>query len=232
MHGFLVDCGPCPYLSGRRFQAFHPDPNPPDIPYRTLMDHRFRRSGPMVYAPMCSGCQACQPVRVEVANFSPRRDQRRCRARNQDVQVHWQPRGFDAERGALYQRYQAVVHSQNSEECSGEYLMHDGGVAGGELHARDAAGHLLAVSVVDRFSDALSSVYCYYDPDHAHRGLGTFMALAEIDFCRQHHLRWWYLGFLVRESAKMAYKARFLPQEVLENGVWIRYAATNSQTDG
>lgn len=223
MRGFLVDCGPCPYLPDRRFHAFHPDPNPPAVPYRELMDHRFRRSGPMVYAPMCTGCQACQPVRVEVAAFAPRRDQRRCQTRNADLTVTWQPRGFDAERSALYRRYQAGIHAKETEEDSGEYLVQDGGVAGGELHARDAGGRLLAVSVVDRFADALSSVYCYYDPDQSGRGLGTFMALAELAFCRQQGLRWWYLGFLVRDSPKMAYKARFLPQEVLEDGAWVRY---------
>ena len=71
-------------------------------------------------------------------------------------------------------------------------------------------------------------MYCYYDPGQAERGLGTFMALAEITFCRQRQLRWWYLGFLVRNSPKMAYKARFLPQEVLEDGVWVRYDREHS----
>jgi arginyl-tRNA--protein-N-Asp/Glu arginylyltransferase len=223
MKGFLVDCGPCPYLPARRFHAFHPDPNPPAVPYRQLMDHRFRRSGPLLYAPMCSGCAACQPVRVDVAAFAPRRDQRRCQARNADLTLSWHPRGTDAERAALYARYQAAIHGKAVEDDGGAFLVEDGGVPGGELHARDGDGRLLAVSVCDRFADALSSVYCYYDPDQPGRGLGTCMALAEIAFCREHGLPWWYLGFLVRDSPKMAYKARFLPQEVLEDGRWVRY---------
>lgn len=225
MHGFLVDCGPCPYLPGRRFHAFHPDPNPPAEPYRALMDQRFRRSGAMLYAPMCPGCQACQPVRIDVPAFAPRRDQRRCQTRNRDLTVTWQSRGYDAQRRSLYRRYQAAVHGQESSDDAVESLAQDGGVAGGELQARDASGRLLAVSVVDRFTDALSSVYCYYDPDHDARALGTFMALAEIAYCRAQRLRWWYLGFLVRDAPSMAYKARFLPQEVLEDGRWVRYDA-------
>lgn len=226
MQGFLIDCGPCPYLPDRRFHAFHPDPLPPPEAYRLLMDHRFRRSGPTFYAPMCTGCHACQPVRVDVAAFTPRRDQRRCLARNTELTVTWHERGLDEERAALYRRYQAGVHDKETLDESGSYLVQDGGVAGGELHARDASGKLLAVSVVDRFPDALSSVYCYYDPDQPKRGLGTFMAMAEIAFCREQQLRWWYLGFLVRDSPKMAYKARYLPQEVLENGQWVRYSPT------
>ena len=73
------------------------------------------------------------------------------------------------------------------------------------------------------FDDALSSVYCYYDPDQSRRSLGTFMALSEIDYCRKHLLSWLYLGFLVRGCAKMEYKSRYKPHEVLEKGSWVRY---------
>ena len=223
MHGHLIDCGPCPYLPERRFHAFHPHPNPPPVPYRLLMDNRFRRSGNLLYMPRCPGCTACQPVRIDVPAFRPRKDQRRSAERNRDLSVSWQPRGLDAERAQLYARYQRVVHGKDDGADSADFLVEDGGVPGGELHARDRDGRLLAVSVCDRFADALSSVYCYYDSELSARSLGTFMALAEIEFCRANALRWWYLGFLVRGSAKMAYKARFCPQEVLEDGVWVRY---------
>ena len=56
--------------------------------------------------------------------------------------------------------------------------------------ARDQGGRLFAVSVCDTVGDALSSVYCYYDPDERRRALGTFMALAEIAQCRRLALRW------------------------------------------
>ena len=79
------------------------------------------------------------------------------------------------------------------------------------------------MSICDRFADALSSVYCYYDPALAKRALGTFMALQELALCREQGLRWWYVGFLVRGCAKMEYKARFLPHELLEGGRWVRY---------
>jgi len=223
VHGHLIDCGPCPYLPERRFHAFHPQPNPPAVPYRLLMDHRFRRSGGVLYMPMCPGCGACQPVRVDTEAFRPRKNQRRCAERNRDINITWQPRGLDAERAGLYASYQRLVHGKGDDLDPPDFLIEDGGVAGGELHARDQAGHLVAVSVCDRFADALSSVYCYYDPEQPDRGLGTFMALAEIEFCRANQLRWWYLGFLVRGSPKMSYKSRFCPQEVMEDGIWVRY---------
>ncbi|MBA3710428.1 MAG: arginyltransferase [Planctomycetes bacterium] len=226
MRGVVYHCGTCPYLPDREFHAFHPIPNPPPEPsYRQLMDWRFRRSGSHLYMPMCPSCDACQPIRVDVAAFAPRADQRRCTTRNADLTVSWMERGLDAERLELYRRYQDRIHHKPVEEDPAAFLVEDGGVPGGELHARDATGRLLAVSVCDRIDDALSSVYCYYDPDQARRSLGTFMCLAEIAHCRSVGLNWLYLGFLVRGCAKMEYKARFAPHDVLENGLWKRYAS-------
>ncbi len=224
MRGIVYHCGACPYLPGREFHAFHPVPNPPlDLPYRHLMDHRFRRSGAHLYLPVCPTCEACQPIRVDVEAFTPRQDQRRCLRRNHDLTVTWQERGLDTEREALYRRYQSTVHDKPTDSDGSSFLVEDGGIAGGELHARDAAGRLLAVSVLDRFADALSSVYCYYDPAEARRGLGTYMVLSELAYCRAQQLAWLYLGFLVRDCPKMAYKARYLPHEVRERGTWVRY---------
>lgn len=222
IRGHRVDAGPCPYLPGRTFTAFVPVAPHPD--YRALMDAGFRRSGASFYRPICGGCRECRPIRVDVAAFTARDDQRRCLRRNADLTVTWQARGMDAERDALYRRYQRQVHQREEEAgAQGDGFTQDGGVDGGELHARDGDGRLLAVSVVDRFADCLSSVYCYYDPDQPKRGLGTFMALQEIAWCQAAGLPWWYLGFLVRGCASMSYKARFLPHEVWENDGWVRY---------
>jgi arginine-tRNA-protein transferase len=224
MRGIVYNCGACPYLPEREFHAFHPVPNPPtELPYRLLMDHRFRRSGGHLYLPVCPGCDSCQPIRVDAVAFMARDDQRRCLRRNRDLTVTWHERGFDAERADLYQRYQTMVHAKEPEADGGTFLSEDGGIAGGELHARDANGRLVAVSVLDRFDDALSSVYCYYDPTQPRRSLGTFMVLSEINHCRKNRLGWLYLGFLVRGCAKMEYKARYKPHEVLEGGIWVRY---------
>lgn len=224
MAGVLIDCGPCPYLPERRFHAFHIlDRTVGGNRYRQLLDHGFRRSGAHFYRPLCAGCNECRPIRIDVAAFRERKDQRRCRRRNDDLELEWRPRALDDERRDLYQRYQAAVHADPADSDPGRFLLDDGGVAGGELHARDSDGRLLAVSLIDRFDDALSSVYCYYDPDLPRRSLGTFMALAELDYARAEGLRWVYLGFLVRGCRKMVYKARFAPHEILEEEGWIGY---------
>lgn len=218
--GILVDCGDCPYLPGRRFHAFHASDAVEPALYRVLLDNRFRRNGEVFYAPMCPQCDACRPIRVAVDGFRPRRDQRRCLAANAELAVSWHEHGLDDERRALWRRYQQAIHDDPAEDPPDRFLVGDGGIPGGELHARTADGHLLGVAVCDLIGDAWSSVYCYWEPAEAARGLGTFLALAEIAEASARGLRWWYPGFLVAGCAKMAYKARFGPAEVLIDGRW------------
>lgn len=233
--GYVIPCGACPYLPNREFHAFQPQEGVHQqedrLPYRLLMDHRFRRSGPNLYMPMCPGCDACTPIRISIPDFTPRRDQRRCQRRNRDLSITFVPRGIDGERLSLYTAYEAAVHQRTVTEADAEFLISDGGIPGGELHARDASGTLLAVSVIDVFADALSSVYCYYGPTHKDRSLGTFMALAEIAYGASLVMDWLYLGFYVADSSKMRYKARFYPHELLLNQHWQRFTGPSAKDE-
>ena len=221
LRGVLSDAGECPYLPNRRFRAFLPHPNPPTgLDYQDLMNAGFRRSGPQVYKPMCEGCSACQSLRVWVPTFAPRTDQRRVWRRNTDLVMTWTERGADQERMDLYHRYEAAVHGKTEENDPTSFFTEDGGIPGGELHARDAQGRLVAVSVCDRTRSGLSSVYCYYDPDLRNRALGTCMAIAEIAYAAGEGIDWWYPGFHVAGCQKMEYKARFGPAEVLTTNGW------------
>ncbi len=221
LRGSLVDAGPCPYLPDRQFHAFHvADPVDDDL-YRALLDNRFRRNGAMFYVPMCPACSACQPIRVAVDTFAPRRDQRRVLQRNHDLRFAWQARGCDDERTALWGLYQSAIHDDHADDSPKRFMTEDVGISGGELHARDAAGRLIGVAMCDVVGDAWSSIYCYWHPDEQARGLGTALAMAEIAMARDRGIRWWYPGFWVAGCAKMTYKARFGPAEVLVNGTWI-----------
>jgi arginine-tRNA-protein transferase len=65
-------------------------------------------------------------------------------------------------------------------------------------------------------------VYSYYDMAQSDRSLGTFMILEHIERTRRMGLPHVYLGYWVDGSRKMAYKARFLPQERLGMQGWER----------
>jgi arginyl-tRNA--protein-N-Asp/Glu arginylyltransferase len=85
-----------------------------------------------------------------------------------------------------------------------------------------ATGPLLATALTDVLSDGLSMVYSFYDPEENQRSLGTYMILDHIERTRKRGLPYLYLGYWIPGSRKMAYKARFLPQERLGTNGWAR----------
>ena len=68
-------------------------------------------------------------------------------------------------------------------------------------------------------------VYSFFDPKESARSLGTYMILDHIERARKINLPYVYLGYWVRGSGKMDYKARFLPQERLLPDGWTRFDA-------
>ena len=83
----------------------------------------------------------------------------------------------------------------------------------------------MSVALTDVLGDGLSMVYSFFDPDEDARSLGTFMILDHIERARRMGLPYVYLGYWVRDSRKMDYKARFLPQERLTTDGWQRVEA-------
>ena len=83
-------------------------------------------------------------------------------------------------------------------------------------------GPLIGVALTDVLADGLSMVYSFYDPTLDKLSLGTFMILDHIARAKTLGLPHVYLGYWVEGSRKMAYKARFMPQERLGMNGWDR----------
>ncbi len=214
---------PCPYLPGRESlsRAFYIHRMSPDL-YQAFMDAGFRRSGKLIYQPICNGCRACQPIRVSVEKFQASKSQRRCWKRNRDLVATFGQPDPTEEKFALYQRYIREWHGTNdATRESFESFLYESPVHTLESTFRDRHGRLLAVGICDLSPRSLSSVYFYFDPAESHRGLGTFGALWEIYWAKFRKMPYYYLGYYVQACSAMEYKANYRPCEILcGDGVW------------
>lgn len=213
----------CPYLSGQtaRSRALYAESMSAEI-YHEFMDANFRRSGKIVYQPICPRCRECRQIRIPTAAFRPSKSQRRCQRQNADLIVELGQPIAEQERFDLYRRYVCQWHGAAEPSwIEYEHFLCESPVDSIEITYRDGSGRLLGVGICDICERSLSSVYFYFDPAEARRRLGTFSILREIQLARELRIPMYYLGFWVQSSPSMNYKADFGPAQALDaDGVW------------
>jgi arginine-tRNA-protein transferase len=229
--GLLVDDReqPCPYFPDRIARL------PLRMPIETLAPEEFdrqlaagaRRWGRFLYRPQCPTCVACEPLRIDVGRFRPDRSQRRTWRRGAaELTTEVGSPLVDGERLALFETHKA----RRGLGARGDAITAEGYRAFLVDRCTESielthyhAGRLAGVAVADRGWDALSAVYCFYDPGLPWLGIGTYSILSQLDYCRRAGLRWLYLGYFIAGHPHMAYKARFLPHERLIEGAWMEF---------
>lgn len=222
---------PCPYLDGRLERKIVTDLSGPDADtlHDALSRAGFRRSHTIAYAPACPGCQACLPVRIVAAEYAPRGTLKRIRAANRDVVVSLLPAIATTEQFHLFSRYQQERHGESDMALMGFFdyrsMVEDSPIDTAVAEFRLPDGSLLGACLLDRMGDGLSAVYSFFDPSApTKRSPGTFMVQWLVEQVRAEGLEYVYLGYLIEESRKMAYKRRFRPLEAFGPSGWYRLA--------
>ena len=226
---YLTSPSPCPYLPGREERKVftHLVGRRSVALNETLTQSGFRRSQTIAYRPACEDCRACVSVRVCADEFRPSRSFRRVLTGNGDIAAQIMENRARADHYALFRKY---LDSRHGTGGMADMSMLDYAMMVEDSHVESrlieyrliATGELMCVCLTDILADGLSMVYSFYDPDFDDRSLGTLMILDHIARARAHGLPHLYLGYWIEDSRKMAYKARFLPQERLGMHGWDR----------
>lgn len=247
---FLTAPSPCPYLPGRVERKVFTQLSGPETGAinETMNRSGFRRSQNIAYRPVCEDCTSCVSVRVVAGDFSATDSLRRIVRRNRDLVSSVVLPQASGEQYELFRRYLGSRHRgggmdgmepedfADMVECcppqtrlveyrrrpksqpGNEHMPKSGHMNGG------GAGDLIAACIVDRFGDGFSLIYSFFRPEESRRSLGHYMILDQIQRARRLGLPYVYLGYWIRESSKMAYKARFGPLEGFVVDRWIPFA--------
>ena len=218
---FLTAPTPCPYLDGQQERKLftHLSGRRASMMHHVLSDHGFRRSQNLIYRPACEGCSACRSVRIIAGAFEPGRRHRRVLARNSDlVGLRTLPHAT-SEQYELFSRYLHHRHSGGGMTQMSfsdyEYMIEDTPVQTTVIEYRNQhTKDLVGVALTDDMPDGPSMVYSFFDPEMRDRGLGNFIILDHIARAKAAAQPYVYLGYWVKDSPKMAYKAQFHPMQV------------------
>ena len=224
---FLTPPHPCSYLSRNDAQTLFVDPRRiiSSSLYQTLTDRGFRRSGSHLYQPRCKACNACIATRIPVAEFRPRRTQRRVVRKNQDLRLEIEDARFSRRHYNLYARYISLRHAEGdmypaSEDQFRSFLLSPWSAS--FFICLYLGEQLLSVAVTDQQAKGLSAIYTFFEPNEDKRSLGVLSILQQIEVCRSLNLPYLYLGYWVKDCGKMAYKTDYRPAEFFVDNKWIR----------
>ncbi len=233
---YLTAPAECPYIKGNveRKVFTHLVGEGAPMLNDILSESGFRRSQNIAYRPACERCRSCVSVRVLVDRFQPTRSMRRSLKRNADLIGKETEAIPTAEQFSLFRKYIDARHfdggmagmsildySMMIQDSHVDTTMIEYRIRGPEtMITGEGTGEPVAYALTDNLRNGLSMVYSFFDPAEDHRGIGSYIILDHINRARKAGLPYVYLGYWVEDSPKMAYKARFLPQERFSSNGW------------
>jgi leucyl-tRNA---protein transferase len=229
---YLTSAQPCPYLPDRKERKVFANLAVDGAVELndSLTRSGFRRSQTIAYRPACRACQACRSVRIDVEQFAWTRRWRRILKRNEDLDRQPCHARATREQYRLLKRYLNHRHAgggMNDMELRDFAGMVDASpVRSCVLEYRGPPkpdmedGPLEAAALTDVLRDGLSMVYSFFRPERDDRSTGAYMILDHIRLAQELGLPYVYLGYWIKGSRKMAYKAEFQPLEVFDGQAW------------
>ncbi len=229
---------PCGYLPSELAtleQAYAADLSSAE--YRALLDARWRRFGRGLFRPVCASCSKCIPIRIPVDTFQPNRSQKRnARSNRHRLQLKIETVSSDPAQLRTVTTLHFLFHGMQQEQKQWREV--DPWDSAGFVHEMTDQpfavelwsywyeDQVVAAGYVDPLPDGLSAIYFVHHPKVRDFAPGIWNVLCMLEGARLRGLSYLYLGYWVKGSDSMAYKAGFLPAEILSpEGVWVPHPA-------
>jgi leucyl-tRNA---protein transferase len=237
---YVTSPSPCPYLPEKMERKVFTElsGNHADELHDALSKIGFRRSQGVAYRPSCLDCSACVSVRVLARKFVPNATQRKLIKRNSDLVVTPCRAWATNEQFALLREYLAARHPSGGmsgmDEIDFADMVEHSPVNTQMMEYREPGvdgkpGRLVGACLTDVQADGLSMIYSFFDAASQDRpGLGNYIILDHIRMAVAMGLEHVYLGYWIKGSKRMAYKARFQPMEKLGPNGWSRFSEEQS----
>ncbi len=187
-----------------------------------LIERGYRRFGKMFFRPICSDCDECKSIKIDVDNFKFSKSMRRVLKKGEKIDSYIQKPSLTKEHLELFKKYHLFMKDKKGwkyNETSANHY-YDSFVNGDNefgyeiLYFDDEK--LIGVDLVDILDGGISSIYFYYDPDYISYSLGKLSLYNQILIAKNHNLKWIYLGYYVKDCPSLSYKSHYKPYLTLD----------------
>ena len=218
---------PCSYLKGKTEKRLYVNLNNNEnnkLLISELTKNGFRRSYEHMYIPICEGCNSCIPSRINIANFKFSKSNSRVIKFNSDlifkkslkknIETH-----YELFKNYCFERHESSqMMEMNIKEFKNFFFESKNKNHVFDLF--DSSNNLLGSILVDILNDGFSAVYSFFDPYKSKRSLGKLLILKLINELKTINKPFLYLGYWIKDSQKMFYKASFDNVEFFFEGKW------------
>ena len=218
---------PCSYLEGETEKRLYVNLNKNEnnkLLISELTKNGFRRSHEHMYIPVCEACNACIPSRINIKDFKFSKSNTRVIKANTDLRLKKNFSNDSAIHYELFKNYCFERHesSQMMDMDIKEFnnFFFESKNKNQVFDLVDSSENLLGAILVDILNDGYSAVYSFFDPFKTKRSLGKLLILKLINELKIINEPFLYLGYWIKNSKKMLYKANFNNVELFFEGEW------------
>jgi len=182
-----------------------------------LIQRGFRRFGKMYFRPICSDCQECQSIKIDVNNYTFSKSAKRTLKKAKNIKSYVQVPTLSQAHLDLFEKYHLYMkerkewdYNETNAQNYYESFVNGHNDYGYEVLYFDE-DKLIGVDLIDILEDGISSIYFYYDPDYSTYSLGKLSLYHQIQFAQKNKKQWVYLGYYVKDCPSLSYKAMYKP---------------------